>query len=214
MCSQKLSRKWTRRVWLAGAMAAFLFAPGCAPDYVTENSSPVIVRVTAVSPNVLESDVRSGSKAAATGEGGLFTCPDFATVGVAVRAKNPTLNIANKVAMGVFFESYSVRFFRTDGRGVEGVDVPYRITGNMTRVVDVETSGSTGIPIEVVRHQAKNEPPLSTIFQTSVLTMMAEITLYGRTTAGEKVSGSGMMQIDFADYGDDLTACETIDTGE
>jgi hypothetical protein len=73
--------------------------------------------------------------------------------------------------------------------------------------VDVATSGTTAFPLEVVRRQAKVEPPLSTIFQTTVLTVMAEITLYGETVSGQAVSASGRLQIDFADFGDTETAC-------
>jgi hypothetical protein len=203
MSSQNLCRKWAGRGWLAGAVAVGLLAPGCAPDYVTGNTSPVNLSIVSVSPSVLASDIRSGSQQAATGAGPLFTCPDFATVTAAVRPKNPLT--PSTQSMAVVVTSYSVRYFRTDGRGVEGVDVPYRVTGNLT--LQVASGASTGIPIEVVRHQAKNEPPLSAIFQATVLTIMAEVTLYGNTVAGEAVSASGTLQIDFADYGDNLTAC-------
>jgi hypothetical protein len=209
MGSQKPSRRWIGRGWLGGAFALGLLTVNCAPDYVKGNSGPVNFYIVAVSPNVLASDIRGGSKQAADGSGPLFTCPDFAKVSVAVRNKNPMAPAPN-VAAAVIVDSYTVRYFRTDGRGVEGVDVPYRITGNLTAGFDVKSSGTDDVSIEVVRHQAKSEPPLSTIFQTSVLTLMAEVTLYGSTIAGEKVSASGRMQIDFADYGDTDTACKAI----
>ena len=64
----------------------------------------------------------------------------------------------------VFLERYEVRYFRTDGRDVEGVDVPFRITGPMgtcasTRSRRATRSRPTAI-ITIVRHQAKLEPPL------------------------------------------------------
>ncbi len=64
MCSQKLSRRWIRRGWLAGAVAVGLLTPGCAPDYVTGNSSPVnlyIAAVTAPSVRCRRLDVRIGT---------------------------------------------------------------------------------------------------------------------------------------------------------
>jgi hypothetical protein len=109
----------------------------------------------------------------------------------------------------VIIKSYEVRYFRTDGRGTEGVDVPYRITGNLTFAVDVANSGTSTFPLEIVRRQAKVEPPLSSILQTTVLTVMAEVTLYGETITGDRVTASGRLQIDFADYGDEDTACPT-----
>jgi hypothetical protein len=206
MGTQKLSRRWIGRVWLAGALALGLLTPACAPDYVAGNNAPVnmyIVKVesgggsAAGGGTVMHSDVRTEGD----GTKPPTICPDNAVVSVAVRNKNPQAPIPN-VASAVIVESYAVRFFRTDGRGVEGVDVPYRITGKLTVAIDVANAGATDIPIEIVRYQAKVEPPLSTIFQTSVLTTMAEITLGGRTIAGETVSGTGQIQVDFANFGD------------
>jgi len=73
--------------------------------------------------------------------------------------------------------------------------------------VDVANSGTSTFPLEVVRRQAKVEPPLSSIFQTALLTVMAEITLYGETVSGQTVSASGRLQIDFADFGDKDQTC-------
>ncbi len=87
------------------------------------------------------------------------------------------------------------------------MDVPYRITGNLTFAVDVANAGTATFPLEVVRRQAKVEPPLSSIYQAAVLTVMAEMTLYGETVSGQNVSASGRLQIDFADFGDKETSC-------
>ena len=51
---------------------------------------------------------------------------------------------------------------RTDGRGVEGVDVPYRFTGSDDRR-PWPRAPRCDVPIDIVRHQAKLEPPLSNI---------------------------------------------------
>jgi hypothetical protein len=203
MCSQKRNRRWMGRGWLAGVAALGLLMPGCAPDYVTGSTAPVNFYVAAVTNSeggmVIESDIRDG-----TGEN-QTVLPDHALVSVAVRNKNPGRENQWDVAGAVIVDSYTVRYYRTDGRGVEGVDVPYRITGNLTLVVDVENSGTTEVQIEVVRRQAKNEPPLSMIQQTMMLTAFAEVTLYGATIAGERVSASGAIQIDFADYAESTT---------
>ena len=184
------------------ALALVLGLPGCSPDYVTSNSARVNLIVAAINGGAqLDSDVRNGEQST-------FICPDIVEVAVAVRNKNPAAP-APSVPDAVVIKSYEVRYFRTDGRATEGVDVPYRITGNLTAAVDVATSGTDTIPIEVVRRQAKLEPPLSTIFQSTVLTTIAEITLYGETISGDAVAGTGRLQIDFADYGDTLTSCPT-----
>ncbi len=202
MSSQNRSRRRIGRGWLGGLALAGLLTPGCAPDYATSNTSPVNMYIAGVTSStggtVIDSDIRTGSGSTAT------VVPDFATVVIAVRNKNPMAPAPN-VPSAVIVDSYSVTYSRTDGRGVEGVDVPFRITGNVTAAVDVSTGTNVSLSIEVVRRQAKNEPPLSTVPQNVVLTVMAEVTLYGHTVAGERVSASGRIQIDFADYVDSTT---------
>jgi hypothetical protein len=195
-------KRWVGALSVAVALAM----SGCAADYVTGNNAAVNLYVTSVNAGTpMDSDVRHGTNAEDTTP---FVCADRAIVTVAVRFKNlqiPTPSVPN----AVFLESYEVKYTRTDGRGTEGIDVPYRITGNLTLAVDATESDNSEVAIEVVRRQAKLEPPLSTINQNALLTTMAEITLYGRTTSGQRVTSSGRMQITFADYGEDNTSCPT-----
>jgi hypothetical protein len=105
--------------------------------------------------------------------------------------------------MAVQIERYEVRFYRSDGRAVEGVDVPYRISGNLLFTLDAESSGTSSLSIEAVRAQAKLEPPLANLKnagQSQFLTCFAEITVSGRTIAGEAVQATGRIQVDFSDY--------------
>jgi hypothetical protein len=184
------------------ALGLLVGLSGCAPDYVTDSAASVNLIIASINEGAqLDSDVRYG-------EDSSFVCEDEVPVAVAVRNKNPNAP-APSVPSAVVLKSYEVRYFRTDGRGTEGVDVPYRITGNLTFAVDVANSGTVSFPLEVVRRQAKVEPPLSSIYQTAVLTVMAEITLYGETVSGQSVSATGRLQIDFADFGDKNTACPT-----
>ncbi len=197
-------RVWTLKLAAGVAVALGLATVSCSPAYVTSNDAAVNLIIAAISPSPVTSDIRSGSQS----DTGTFICPDFVSVAVAVRNKNPNAPAPN-VANAVLIQSYEVRYTRTDGRGVEGVDVPYRITGNLSFAEDVKTSGTDSLPIEVVRYQAKSEPPLSTIFQTAVLTVEAQITLYGQTVAGQRVSATGAVQINFAEFADKDTQCPT-----
>jgi hypothetical protein len=104
--------------------------------------------------------------------------------------------------MAVLVERYEVRYFRSDGRATEGVDVPYRISGNISTALDATTDsgGNVTVPIEVVRTQAKLEPPLLNLTNGGgeiVLTAFAEVTVFGHTIAGQAVRASGRLQIDF-----------------
>jgi hypothetical protein len=136
-------------------------------------------------------------------------CPDVAKVTVANRAKNLNVTVP-AVPQAIIVNRYEVSYYRSDGRANQGVDVPYSISGALTTSVDAATSGGVVIPIEVVRRQAKLEPPLIQLApsgQALIVTMFAKITLYGQTIAGENVSASASMQIDMANFGDALKEC-------
>jgi hypothetical protein len=172
------------------AVGALVLA-GCTPDYFQQGNATRALLLTGISPNPISSDVRQDTN----------ICPDFVNVRVENHAKNPNAPVAG-FRDDIVIERYEVRYVRSDGRGTEGVDVPYRITGNVA--FEVIGEAALNIPIEVVRRQAKIEPPLSTIVGgggPAIVTMFAEIILHARTTTGVATnSASGRVQIDFADY--------------
>ena len=179
------------------ALAVALAMTGCSADYVEQNEGPVLLLITAINEGAqLDSDVRNG-------EFSTFVCENEVDVELTVQNKNP--NGPTAPASTVQLESYEVRYTRSDGRGVEGVDVPYRITGNLAASLAV--GDELTVPIEVVRRQAKLEPPLDNISQTTVLTVSAQVTLFGKTISEKRVSAQARFQIDFADFGDQETAC-------
>lgn len=99
----------------------------------------------------------------------------------------------------VTFDRYRVRYVRTDGRNVPGVDVPYGFDGAFTiTVADTARAGFT-----VVRLQAKGEAPLSALAATgNIISTIAEITFYGRDQTGREVITTGRISINFGDYAD------------
>lgn len=184
------------------AVALMVAMAGCSADYVEDGQASVLLIVADVNGGaVLDSDVRLGANST-------LICPDNVEVAVAVRHKNPNAT-APSVPNAVVIERYDVRYFRSDTAGVEGIDVPYRVSGLITTAVDVANSGTVGFPIEVVRRQAKLEPPLSGIAGFDIVTVIAEITIFGRTVSGDTVAGTGRLQIDFADFGDTEDSCPT-----
>jgi len=203
MDSSRLGRGVERhRTGVGSAIAAALLVAmvGCSADYVEDGQASVLLIVADVNGGaVLDSDVRLGG-------GSTLICPDYVDVAVAIRHKNPNA-VAPSVPNAVIVERYDVRYFRSDTTGVEGIDVPYRVSGLITTGIDVANSGTVAFPIEVVRRQAKLEPPLSGIAGFDIMTVIAEITIYGKTVSGDAVAGTGRLQIDFADYGDDATSC-------
>lgn len=189
-------RKWTARMGGA-AVGLALALSGCAPGYVTNSSAPVIMTIVAINGGAaLLSDVR--------GEGGTIINCDT-DVNVEVTTKNP--RDSGTPAENVTISRYEVRFRRSDGRATEGLDVPYAVSGNLS--FQVASNGSGVLPVRIVRHAAKIVPPLSNIGGLEIVTMFADVTLYGETVAGQGVSATGSVQIDFADYADGTTTCET-----
>jgi hypothetical protein len=178
-----------------------LVAAGCSPSYFEQGNSTRVLLVTGVNEgNVLQSDVRLGGN----------ICPDTVPVRVENHAKNPNLQTTG-FRGDIVIERYEVRYFRSDGRGVQGVDVPYSISGNLA--FEVQETAGVNVNVEVVRRQAKLEPPLSQLVNGGgafIVTMFAEITLHARTTTGVTTNtATGRLQIDFADYAGTDATCPT-----
>ena len=96
---------------------------------------------------------------------------------------------------------YRVQFTRSDGRNVEGVDVPYTFDGAATATV-----GATGgeLSVTLVRVQSKLEAPLKALVGTNGLAIstIAEITFYGKDQTGRDITVVGKLSVNFADWGD------------
>jgi hypothetical protein len=192
------------------AVLALIGLGGCTPEWARENNSDVLLIMEFVNGQAagnsgsgttqLQSDVRTPS-----------IVNDNAELRLRSIAKNPSLtgNRENlTVANDVVLTRYTVRYYRADGRGIEGVDVPYAISGDMNTLIQADNTVTTSII--VVRHQAKIEPPLRNLFSGEeqsglggqrIVTMYAEIAVYGETISRRKVSAIGRLEIVFADYG-------------
>jgi hypothetical protein len=188
---------------LAAAMALALGGCGTA-DYVTDSQAAVLLIVASVNGGApLDSDVRNGSS-------GNIVCPDRVNAAIAIRNKTVGAPVPN-VRQAVLIKRYDVVYVRSDGRSEHGVDVPFPISGLISAGIDVASSGTSDVPIEVVRRQAKLEPPLSTYTGTDIVTMFADVRISGETVSGDAVSGSGRLQIDFADFVDSDDTCPAQD---
>ena len=105
----------------------------------------------------------------------------------------------------VVFERYRVSYIRSDGRNVPGVDVPYSFDGatNFSVLADGTTSGRT---LMVVRQQAKLETPLRNLRSDAgapgnlILSVIAQIELFGRDGAGRAIKVTAFLNITFADF--------------
>ena len=195
-------------VTMIGIVLGALSGTGCVPDWAKNGDAPVVLLMTSVNNgNVLDSDVQIST-------GGV--CPDAIPLRVENHFKNPLVTVTG-FRHDFTIERYEVHYFRSDGRAVEGVDVPYSISGNLA--LEVIEESTANLNLEVVRRQAKLEPPLRNLQNVggavigggnSIITMFAEITLHARTTTGQTTNPvTARLQIDAADFGDTLTACPT-----
>jgi hypothetical protein len=96
---------------------------------------------------------------------------------------------------------YRVVYRRTDGRNVQGVDVPYAFDSGMT--ISIPASGTGQQTFDLVRVSAKREAPLAAVIVNGqALDMIADVTFYGKDMHNNDVAVTGSIGITFANYGD------------
>jgi hypothetical protein len=193
---------------LALALVSVVASFGCTPDFATQNDADVILRIQKI----------VADPGAQGGEVGDFLLSDVtpvfndnAIITFELLPKNP--GAVQGLFNDVFLERYEVRFFRTDGHDTEGVDVPFRFTGAMATMVP--DNGTAEAAIIVVRHSAKEEPPLRNLAFApqagvdngpgggeGIIHAIAEMTFHGRTTSGHAVTTTGRLSVTFADFAD------------
>lgn len=94
-----------------------------------------------------------------------------------------------------------INYRRADGRNTPGVDVPYPWDAAAT--ITVPGSGNATIGFELVRHAAKEEAPLIQLRSSpSTINTITEVTFFGRDQVGNEVSVTGLIQINFGNFGD------------
>lgn len=109
--------------------------------------------------------------------------------------------------MDVLVDQIDVEFKRTDGRNIEGVDVPYRFTQPVSFLVPI--GGTAKIPFVLIRHVAKMESPLIDLRDQfnpeQVLQVIAWITIHGIDKGGHRVAPvTGYITVWCADFADPI----------
>lgn len=119
-----------------------------------------------------------------------------------VEAKNQSAETSPLNAVTI--TRYRVNFRRADGRNTPGVDVPYGFDGAVTVTVSPGEQASVGF--ELIRHQAKLEPPLRNLIGRGGLgfiSAIAEVTFYGRDQNGNELIATGSIDVQFGDFADE-----------
>ena len=197
------------------AAATLVASVSCAGDLATTGDAPVMLVIDSLAAssgatpgslgNTLNSDVITLVEQTVNGQtqkvGTIY--PDFGQARFHLVQKNPVSVTSPSPLNDVTINRYRVTFRRADGRNTPGVDVPYGFDGAATVTVTGSAGGQVGF--ELVRHNMKEEPPLRNLagFGGAIqINTIAEITFYGRDQAGNEVSATGTMSVNFADFGD------------
>lgn len=189
-----------KAVRLCAVASIGLAMAGCTPGFFKESSSQVVLLMTAINGGTpIQSDVELST-------GGV--CADFVGLRLENHFKNPSVT-GTGFRHDIVVERYEIHYVRSDGRNTQGVDVPFSVTGNVAQEV-IEDQTAT-LFLEVVRIQAKLEPPLRNLRDLGgalVITMFADVTLHARTTTREVLAPvTARVQVDFADFADDEDSC-------
>ena len=210
---QRIRRKvvWGTRATLAVVLSSFMFG-GCgeavrqgrgAADLVLEQ----IVAASGATPDefthVLASDVLTYVDAGEIKVPTVFEDQGRAQFRVVMKdignPSSPTSPSANNL---ITITRYHVNFIRADGRNNQGQDVPYAFDGQGTQVVG---GTSTQFIFTLVRASAKTEAPLQALIGAggaNFISAIADVTFYGHDQAGNAVSATGRISVNFADWGD------------
>ena len=116
-------------------------------------------------------------------------------VGTTATPNAPTSN--NEITIS----QYHVDYQRADGRNTQGVDVPFAFDNGLTATVPA--AGNVTVAFELVRNNAKKEAPLvQLVTNTGIINTIANVTFYGADRAGNAVSVTGHIAVNFGNFGD------------
>jgi hypothetical protein len=182
-----------RQLTAAGLVLGATLLTSCSSQIRQGEGSSylVITRLTGGPENgaTVESDVVSD-------EGGIIQDPGEATLALQMKDLG---GVGPSAVNSITITQYRVEYIRSDGRNVEGVDVPFAFSSGVT----VTVAGVASVPFTLVRAQAKHEAPLRALGGhggAQHINTVARVTFYGRDQTGREVSVTGNIEVSFADW--------------
>ena len=182
---------------LVSASCGELTRQGTASSYLTIET---LEAASGAEPTEFGGDLASDVQTIVDDSPTIFS--DLARVTFALRLKDPGpagSPTAPTAANAITITRYRVQYIRSDGRNVQGVDVPYAFDGAFT----VTVSDTASAAFTLVRIQAKEEPPLAgLVVNRLAISAIAEITFYGHDQTGREAITVGRIGVNFANWGD------------
>lgn len=129
---------------------------------------------------------------------------DAASVTLSAQLLDPASINGPSIYNDITITRYIVSYFRSDGKNVEGVDVPYSFEGHLSTLIPI--GSTTSLSFTIVRAVAKDEPPLVDLQvgrAEGVLTVTAKVDFYGHDQTNRNVTATGYLTIHFANYAND-----------
>jgi len=178
-------------------VALVALSSGCG-EFTREGRAPVVVVVDSLEvgddQGTLLSDVLTNNS----------TFNDMAEVEMRLIVKDPGVPGAGaspSLLNAVTINRYRVEYRRADGRNTPGVDIPHPFDSATTFTIPSEGTGGT--TFQIVRHSAKEEAPLKALSSNfDIISTIAYVTFYGRDQAGNDVSATASIGVDFGDFAD------------
>jgi len=196
MTLTRLVNLGTRFVVTASVLAA---AGACAATgRPGQASSYLIVQTLEAAPGSRPTTFTGSLASDVLTNGGILEDPARATFRLVM--KDPSITEPSPVNF-ITLRGYRVTFSRTDGRNVQGVDVPFAFDGALSATI----TGSTAVTLVLVRAQSKLEAPLRALVGGGgavAIATFADVLFYGADQAGHDVTVTARISVTFADWGD------------
>ena len=204
-----------RRLAAVLAIASLAVMPGCG-DVARTGRSPVLLVIMSLEAasgatptafgGTLDSDVVTNVSRTVGGVQvevpTVFSDSGRATLRFVLKDQGVPGGAATPSALNqVTINRYQVVYRRSDGRNTPGVDVPFPFDSAVTVTLPAEGAATTAF--ELVRHTAKGEAPLAALRSSGVIiSTVADITFSGSDLAGNAVSVTGSIGVQFGNFGD------------
>ena len=164
------------------------------PSYLIVNS---LQGASGAEPGSLGSTLASDVITVVNGTPTVFS--DIGQASLQLQLKDEGSGSGPSAVNAITITQYHVKFIRSDGRNVQGVDVPFEFDGAVT--ITIASAGT--VSFTLVRNQSKEEAPLRALRSGGApITTVAEVTFFGHDQNGRDVTVSGRIEVSFANWGD------------